>query len=316
MRGICSSCQQKRAEILSAYLEEEVIEEINHRQFVYVIPKKFRHLFLQNRYLLKYFLRAAVDATQAFFQYGLKKKDVKVGIVAMPQMFGDRINPHPHIHALVTEGAFDQQGKFYQLNIEPQLEIHFLTRLFAEKLLSYLVSTKCLRADFREEILSWEHSGFSVDASVRVEKGDVEKFRRLVRYMARPAISQERLKYDPKTGEVRIYSTKKTLGRRKWVATYDAFEFLALLSLQVPPRGTHMVRYYGAYSIRRRALRRGKEAERKGEDVSQEPEEVDSPTIRERKKRWAQLIRYVFETDPLECTNCGAEMYPRASVAS
>ncbi len=124
--------------------------------------------------------------------------------------------------------------------------------------------------------------------------------------MARPAISQERLKYDSVTGEAKVFSTKKINGRRKWIATYDAFEFLALLSLQVPPRGTHMVRYYGAYSVRSRAKRRGQEAQRKG--GAQEIEEVPSPEVRQRKKRWAQLIRYVFEVDPLKCTSCGGEM--------
>jgi len=120
--------------------------------------------------------------------------------------------------------------------------------------------------------------------------------------MARPAISQERLKYDATTGEAKVFSTKKINGRRKWIATYDAFEFLALLSLQVPPRGTHMVRYYGAYSVRSRAKRRGKEAQ--GEEI----QEVPSPGVRQRKKRWAQLIRYVFEVDPLKCTSCGGAM--------
>ena len=140
--------------------------------------------------------------------------------------------------------------------------------------------------------------------------------RRLIRYMARPPISHERLKYDSKTGQAHVFSTKKWMGRRKHVATYDAFEFLALLSLQVPPRGTHMVRYFGAYSVRGRARRRCPKDASSEDIVSSDLNEVDSPSIRVRKKRWAQLIRHVFEVDPLTCTSCGAKMKVLAFITT
>ncbi len=56
--------------------------------------------------------------------------------------------------------------------------------------------------------------GFSVDASVRIHKGDREGLRRLVRYMARPAVSVERVSYNGSTGKVIVRSCKKVNGQR------------------------------------------------------------------------------------------------------
>ena len=35
-----------------------------------------------------------------------------------PQYFGDKVNAHAHLHALVTDGAFDAEGNFYRLPID------------------------------------------------------------------------------------------------------------------------------------------------------------------------------------------------------
>ncbi len=114
----------------------------------------------------------------------------------------------------------------------------------------------------RDDMLrNWEHTGFSVDGSVRILKGDRGRLRRLVRYMARPAVSVERISYDDKTGRVTVRSAKKLNGQRPVVATYDALTFLALLALQVPPPGVHLTRYYAHYSTVSRARRRSRHEE-------------------------------------------------------
>jgi len=35
------------------------------------------------------------------------------GIIAVIQSFGSRINLHPHLHFLVTEGGMSKQGRFH-----------------------------------------------------------------------------------------------------------------------------------------------------------------------------------------------------------
>jgi hypothetical protein len=303
LRGVCPSCQQKRAEILCRFVIEEVIEAVGHRQLVFVLPKHLRRPFYHDRHMLTGLCRAAVEATHDFYRSGLGLDDLKVGMVVVPQRFGEKINPHIHIHALVSDGAFDREGNFHPMPYDMQGDIDALRKLFEKRVLDLMVRRKRLSTRLRDEMMSWERTGFSVDGSIRVHIGDHGRLRRLIRYIARPALSMQRVEYDRTTGTVTIRSTKKTRGIRPVVAQYDALTFLALLALQVPPPGAHMVRYFGHYSVRSRAARKTKD-----EENNVPPNLVPAPSARERRRRWSELIRMVFEVDPLRCDKCSSEI--------
>jgi hypothetical protein len=315
--GPCSSCQQKRAEILCRFVEEEVIEPVGHRQLVFVIPKMFRRHFHGDREMLTGLCRAAADATQQFYRTGLGRHDVSAGLVIVPQFFGDKVNPHVHLHGLVTDGTFDPDGNFYRLPFDIQDDIAVLQRLFEKRVLDLLVQHHRLGERLRDEILhDWQHTGFSVDGSVRVRKGDAAGLRRLVRYMARPPVSNERVTYDDKKGTVTVRSVRKLNGQRPVVARYDVLTFIALLALQVPPKGAHLVRYYGWYSARSRARRREQSTDvtdatkrtgARGAHGAHGVTELPPPHVRERRRRWAELLRLVLDVDPLEC-ECGGRL--------
>ncbi len=136
-------------------------------------------------------------------------------------------------------------------------------------------------------------------------------FEALVRYMMRSPISLRRLRFTPGEKEV-VYARKgghdtpEAAGSEK----IDAEEFVARVLLQIPDPRRHLVRYYGAYSNRARGQRR--KAEEKLEahgssEISQEP--VPPPPERAAlRRRWANLIRRVYEVDPLVCPRCGSQM--------
>jgi hypothetical protein len=123
--------------------------------------------------------------------------------------------------------------------------------------------------------------------------------------MARPPVSNERISYDDAKGTVTVRSVRKLNGQRPVVATYDVLTFLALLALQVPPPGTHLTRYYGWYSTRSRARRREENTD--VEAKKRMATELPPPHVRERRRRWAELLRLVHEVDPLEC-ECGGRL--------
>ncbi len=125
--------------------------------------------------------------------------------------------------------------------------------------------------------------------------------------MARPAVSFERVSYNESTGKVLVRSCKKVNGQRPVKAEYDALTFLALLVLQVPPPGTHMTRYYGWYSTRSRAKSRQAAQQEESGACKTAPKEIPSPEAKDRRRRWADLIRLVFEVNPLEC-ECGGRL--------
>ncbi len=112
----------------------------------------------------------------------------------------------------MTDGAFDAEGNFHRLLYDAGQDTLTLTKLFECKVMALLVKEGRLSERMRAEILSWENTGFSVDASVRIHKGDRQGLRRLVRYMARPAVSVERVTYNGSTGRVIVRSCKKVNG--------------------------------------------------------------------------------------------------------
>ena len=83
----------------------------------------------------------------------------------------------------------------------------------------------------------------------------------------------------------------------------DAEEFVARVLVQIPDPRRHLVRYYGAYSNRARGQRRKAQAQldaHPSSEISEEP--VPTPPERAAlRRRWANLIRRVYEVDPLVC---------------
>jgi len=82
----------KRAEILCQFLKETVIEPVAHRQLVFVIPKRFRSLFHRNKELFSGLCCAAYEATREFYRVGLGDNELSIGMVILPQFFGDKVN--------------------------------------------------------------------------------------------------------------------------------------------------------------------------------------------------------------------------------
>lgn len=61
--------------------------------------------------------------------------------------------------------------------------------------------------DFRERLLSWQHSGFSVHHDVKVRARDVEGQQQLARYMIRAPFALEKMEYKPDSGMI-VYRSK------------------------------------------------------------------------------------------------------------
>jgi hypothetical protein len=142
----------------------------------------------------------------------------------------------------------------------------------------------------------------------------------------------ERLEYDAEAGTATLTSDKTegpTAGRH----SFEAAEFIALLVAQIPDKGQVLQRYYGYYANRTRGERRkalaaaatagvdGDGGEPTGDPERHESQE--SPELPEggvtivepeafsrsdARRRWAELIRLVYEVDPLACPHCGGAM--------
>jgi hypothetical protein len=79
-------------------------------------------------------------------------------------------------------------------------------------------------------------------------------------------------------------------------------DFLAEFTQHIPPKGAHLVRYYGWYSNKSRGLRQ-KAARAAAPQPAAAAEEGSAPT-RPCNLTWAKLIKRVYEVDPLLCPCC------------
>ena len=174
-----------------------------------------------------------------------------------------------------------------------------------------------LLAEERTELLlSWRHTGFSVHNRVRVEPEDQPAVERLARYIMRPPISLERVEWG---GEGVVHYRAKgghdgrTMPAGDTAEAFDPAEFVARVIMHIPQPRRHLVRYYGWYSNVCRGKRRKAEAENgevvgAGAGPASRAARTETRNARALRRSWAQLIKRIYEVDPLVCPSCGSEM--------
>ena len=116
--------------------------------------------------------------------------------------------------------------------------------------------------------------------------------------MIRPLLSLERLTFDERSGKV-SYEYGKDRAKEEQM---DYLEFIARVTSHIPDKGQVMVRYYGLYSNAYRGkMRKAQQAANPFLIIEQEEPFIPS-------KGWAEMIRKVYEVDPLVYPSCGGHM--------
>ncbi len=182
-RGVCPSCGAKHAAELAAFLQDEVVEQVGHAQWVFTIPKMLRIYFLHHRELLGALSLAAYETVKELMAAAaVEEKGFRPGVVSVVQTFGERARFHPHVHALVSRGGWTASGEWIPL---PYVDEAAAERLFRHKVLALLRRRGLLSEERIDLLLSWRRSGFSVHNRVFVHPRDGREFEALVRYMMR-----------------------------------------------------------------------------------------------------------------------------------
>jgi len=290
-RGFCPSCHAKRVEEWGEWMRETLLWDVPHRQIVFTIPKRLRVFFKIDRRLLGSLCRCALRALNLYFEMATGSA-LRPGVIAVLQTFGDRINLHVHFHFLVTEGGVDEAGIFHKL---PGIDDARLGEIFGREVLAFLVGRQMLSPEWAERILSWPHTGFNVHSLVRAKtKPEAE---RVGKYMLRPILALERLTLLDGEGKVGYRH-----GDDAELETMDYLEFIARVTSHIPDKGQVMVRYYGLYANAHRGkVRKASLAPSPLRIVEEEPRRLHA-------KGWAEMIRKVYEVDPMVCPKCGGAM--------
>ncbi len=260
-RELCPSCAAKRSAATAAVLAEEVLEEVGHAQWVFVIPKMLRPYFLHHRELLGGLARTAWETVLELMRAAVGDEDIRPGMVTVVQTAGDLANWHPHVHALVSRGGWNRGGEWVPVGF---VDEHSAELLFRHKVMRLLQGVGLLSDERIELLLSWRHTGFSVHNRVRVEPEDQPAVERLACYIMRPPISLERVQWG---GEGVVHYRAKgghggrTLPPGDAAEAFDPAEFVARVIMHIPEPRRHLVRYYGWYSNVSRGKRRKADAE-------------------------------------------------------
>jgi hypothetical protein len=132
----------------------------------------------------------------------------------------------------------------------------------------------------------------------------------VAQYIIRNPFSEDKMTYNEASGTV-IYRSRMHANTKRNFEVFSAGEFIAAITQHIPDKGFQMVRYYGWYSNRARGERAKKQV---SADEQLNPAKLEIIDVSEYQppripsKHWRELIKKVWEVDPLICPHCGAEM--------
>jgi len=253
-------------------MREELILDTPHRQVVFTIPKMLRIFFKYNRSLLSGLCLCGKEALVKYFK-AVAGRELTPGIIAVIQSFGSRINLHSHLHFLVSAGGSDREGRFHSV-------FHFnddlLREIFTREVFSLLLRKQLINLTLVQKIIALETYRFPMDRSFLSSGFPLMR---------------------PKGQVIYQYGKHSTDSEH-----IDYLEFIARVTSHIPDKGQVMIRYYGLYPN----AHRGK-MQKEGKDPSHPPI-IEDETSFKPSRGWAEMIKKVYETNPLLCPSCGGKM--------
>lgn len=276
-RGVCPSCGAKRAVKFAEHLYHEVLEDCEQRHVVFSLPKRLRPYIKYDRSLASHVFQAAWRSLSECLSVG----GYQPGAILTLQTAGDALNFNPHLHGLLSSVLFAADGSRLSL---PEINSGTISERFCELVLSRFCKLELISDEVMSQILSQEHSGFSVWLGEPFQDADSKHF--VSRYIERGPVSLERLKLGE---EGVIYETKD--GEQQ---QYEALEFLALLSSHIPKRYESLTRYYGHYSCRGRGERKKREL-LQAQGNSELSKADSSEASGKASSSWAACVKRIYE---------------------
>jgi len=146
-----------------------------HRQYVFSLPIMLRVYFRNNRQLLKKLCRIANECLLEFLRRSLNRPAGQLGMVMTIHTFGEYMRYNCHIHALVADGLFTDNGMFH---VAPRVSTRPLEQIFRVQVIQMLVDEELLAPELARKLLSWKHSGFSAHNGKPLGREDAATFTR------------------------------------------------------------------------------------------------------------------------------------------
>lgn len=163
---------------------------------------------------------------------------------------------------------------------------------------------------FAKSGLVVKNSGFSLHAGVATKAGERDKLERICRYIARPAVSEERLSLNVR-GEV-VYRLKKPWDDGTVAIKMTQLELIERLVALVPRPRVHLTRFHGVlgpnYKYRKQIVPKTKT---QLAPVAEADQDLPPPSKR---MPWARLLKRVFKFDITICPQCAGKIKIIAAI--
>ena len=105
----CPSCGAKYCNDRATAMSFKLIK-CPHRHCVFTIDEELRHFFLEDRSLLNCLFSSVRSVILNMFYKANRSKNFVPGVVCVLHTFGRPLEWNPHIHCLITEGGFSDDG--------------------------------------------------------------------------------------------------------------------------------------------------------------------------------------------------------------
>lgn len=249
----CPKCQAlPRAQWLEARKAELLSAPYFHG--VFTVPHELHPLMLWNkRELLKLLFEATSETLKSF---GRNNLGGKIGFTLVLHTWDQKLNLHPHLHAVIPSGALAHEGNRWIAGNEKFLfSVHAMSQVFRGKFLDRLKRLHendelALPPDMAATPGAWTnligrlyHKSWVIYAK-RPFGGPAQVLEYLGRYTHRVAISNHRVLAIEGEQVVFSYRDRRDADTRKTMSL-DGTEFIRRFLHHVLPPGFMRIRHYG-----------------------------------------------------------------------
>ena len=286
----CPTCGNKYAMERTTSMSFKLVN-VTHRHCVFTIDENLRAFFLNDRALLNCLFHSVNSVVSLMFFKQNKSMNFTPGFIMVLHTFGRDLKWNPHIHCLISEGGFSDNGFWRSMD---HFNYTFLRNAFRTALLNEMESligpsfNKIKSQCYREH-----KDGFYVYAKPnRCDPNAAIKY--IGRYLGRPVIATSRIdKYD---GDFVTFHYNRHEDDMYVEETIPALEFIDRLIQHIQEKHYKLIRYGGIYA-------RHREVDKKLHRViSREKHHIYRSF-----NQWRNAILSSFGYDPLKC-DCGTTM--------
>ena len=124
----CPSCAMKNALDFEILVMDEIIREVPMRHVIFTIPVVLRKNFFWHREHLNALSRLAWRSLKTFMQTTLKSDGIP-GAIQSIETHGNFLSLNPHVHVLITDGLFCDNGDFLKMPKYSEVACKYLKTL-------------------------------------------------------------------------------------------------------------------------------------------------------------------------------------------